>query len=201
MKITKIMLGAALALSTAACTMTDGAIATTTRAAPQAAGVLVGATAPSYSVQKLNVNVPRSLIVSESNSFVPSGDIVWRGDPYGDRYQQIEAILREGMGRGIKQMRGQQDVIVDIELTRFHSLTERTRYSVGGNHAIHFLMTVRDAKTGAVVQGPRLIKADLKGFGGEAAIQAERAGQTQKVRITDHLSRVIVQQLSAAPTA
>lgn len=29
------------------------------------------------------------LSVSESNSYYPNADVVWRGDPIGDRIQQI----------------------------------------------------------------------------------------------------------------
>jgi hypothetical protein len=38
--------------------------------------------------------------------------------------------------------------------------------------------------------------ADLDAFGGQQAINAEARGQTQKVRITDHLAEVIRQELS-----
>ncbi|SLN12963.1 hypothetical protein PSA7680_00231 [Pseudoruegeria aquimaris] len=154
-----------------------------------------------YNVVDLRVTVPRDLKVSEANSYYPRADIVWRGDAYGDRYQQVAAIFEEGMTRGAAAFKGSRDVIVDIRVTRFHSLTEKTRYTIGGTHSIKFEMTVRDAKTGEVIEGPRRVSADLDGYGGQRAIEAERAGQTQKVRITDHLAREIQRQLSVPASA
>ena len=37
-------------------------------------------------VKAIRVEVPRTLSVSEANSYYPSGDIVWREDPLGDRH-------------------------------------------------------------------------------------------------------------------
>jgi hypothetical protein len=151
---------------------------------------------PSFSVAQLNVVVPRSLEVSEANSFRPGGDIVWRGDPFGDRYEQIEAIFNAGMGQGVTELTGDRAVIVDIVVGRFHSVTERTRYTVGGVHSIRFDITVRDAETGEVIEPTRTVKADLEAYGGITAVRAEAAGQTQKVRVTEHLRRVIIYELT-----
>ncbi len=51
-------------------------------------------------VSEVNVNIPRTLKVSESNVYYPRGDIVWRGDPIGDRYEQIEAIFQSAAYNG-----------------------------------------------------------------------------------------------------
>jgi hypothetical protein len=40
------------------------------------------------------------------------------------------------------------------------------------------------------------VKADLEAYGGAAAVAADRAGQTQKRRITEHLARVFHDVLS-----
>lgn len=148
-----------------------------------------------YDVVGLKVAVPRDLTVSEQNVYYPTTDIVWRGEPQGDRYAQIQRIFEEGFGRGARSLNGARDVAVDVEVRRFHSLTERARYSVGGVHSIRFVLTVRDARTGEIVEGPRLVAADLAAFGGERALQADRAGQTQRVRLVDHLARVAVAEL------
>ncbi len=89
-------------------------------------------------------------------------------------------------------------VVVEIEVQRFHALTEKTRYSVGGIHSIEFTMTIRDPQTGAVIRGPREIKADLVGYGGSKALQAEARGLTQKYRITQHLAKVVRDEMSLA---
>jgi len=88
-------------------------------------------------------------------------------------------------------------VIVDVDVKRFHALTEKTRYTVGGVHSITFELTVRNPLTGDLLVPTREIQADLRGFGGSRAIQAEQAGMTQKVRITQHIANVIAQELSA----
>ena len=46
-----------------------------------------------YSIAAFDVLAPRTLEVSEANLYYPIADIVWRGDPFGDRYEQIEAIF------------------------------------------------------------------------------------------------------------
>ncbi len=158
-------------------------------------GGLPPPTVRDYDVIGLSVTVPRSLEVSEANVYYPGSDIVWRGDPPGDRYEQVRSIFETGMGRGIRALNGSRKVKVAVEVRRFHSVTEKARYSVGGVHSIRFVLTVFDASTGQVIEGPRLVSADLNAFGGEQAIAADRAGQTQKVRVTDHLARVIRQQL------
>lgn len=195
MKLFNITTGIALIMGLTAC----GSAGTVARYAPLTTDVVTSETVSiprDYNVVDIRVNVPETLEVSEANRYLPVADIVWRGDPYGNRYEQIEAIFETGMTRGAAQLTGSRDVIVDIEVIKFHSLTEKTRYSFGGVHNIKFSMTVRDAETGVVIEEPHIVSANLDGFGGKQAIEADRIGQTQKVRITDHLSRVIVQELS-----
>ncbi|WP_299626795.1 DUF6778 family protein [uncultured Tateyamaria sp.] len=147
-------------------------------------------------VEAITVRVPRSLKVSEANRFLPSGDIVWRDDPVGDRYQQVQAIFETALARGTAPLEGALPIALDIEVTRFHALTEKARYTTGGVHNISFFLTLRDPATGVMLSEPRHIRADLSGLGGRAALQAEARGQTQKVRITDHLAHVIRQELT-----
>ncbi len=149
-----------------------------------------------YSVADVRVTVPETLKVDESNKIFPIADIVWRGDPFGDRYKQIEAIFEEGMTRGAANLHGGRLVNVDIVVMRFHAMTERARFSIGGVHSITFTLTIRDAKTNEMIEAPRIVVADLNGFGGKRAIEAEHLGQTQKVRIIDHLANVIQNELS-----
>jgi hypothetical protein len=51
-----------------------------------------------------------------------------------------------------------------------------------------------------LLREPTVLKADLNAYGGQEAIDAELQGQTQKVRVTDHLSRVIATELRAPGT-
>ena len=149
-------------------------------------------------VQSVRVNVPRTLTVSEANRYYPGGDIVWREDPIGDRHAQVQKIFEDAMLTGVRGIEGgQTPVMLDIEVTRFHALTEKARYTVGGVHAVQFLMLLRDPETGEALGEPKFIKADLKAYGGEAAVRAERQGLTQKVRITNHLIEVIRLELTS----
>lgn len=195
MKTTKILLALMSAAILAGCTTVD--TASRNSAYDQGMAVPTMTAAQSVRVTDIKVDVPKSLEVSELNSYYPPGDIVWRGDPPGNRYQQVQAIFADGLTRGTADLNGEVPVVLDVTVERFHALTEKTRYTVGGIHSIRFRLAVRDARTGELVREPSVIKADLKGFGGQRAIEADQKGQTQKVRITDHLSRVIATELRA----
>lgn len=156
--------------------------------------------APLYTVADVQVAVPTSLRVSEANVFYPMADIVWRGDPMGNRHAQVGAILRDAAVQATGSMRGPREAVVQIELVRFHGVTEKTRYTVGGMHSMEFGLTVRDAATGAVIDGPRLVKAAVRASGGRAAIAEEQAGRTQKVVVTEELVRTLRRELSGTVT-
>ncbi|SDJ23959.1 DUF6778 family protein [Lutimaribacter saemankumensis] len=196
MKTVRILVALALGLGVTACASID----TATRNAPLESASALADDAPSaavrsISVQSYVVKVPRSLKVSEANSYYPMGDIVWREDPLGDRHQQIAAIFDESLSRATADMSGALPVTAEIVVKRFHALTEKTRYTIGGVHSIRFELILRDPETGIAIMPPREIRADLKGFGGSRAIEAEQKGITQKVRITQHLANVIRMEL------
>jgi hypothetical protein len=190
----RIVTALILALGLSACSSYD----LTTRNAPlDESGASVGTVTalPALQVVDTRIVVPRTLQVSEANSYYPMGDIVWRGDAYGDRHAQIEAILSESMRLAQNGHRGSTPAVVEITLQRFHSLTEKTRFSVGGVHSIRFDLTLRDPKTGAILAPTRTIRADLREYGGDRAMQAERQGMTQKLRVTRHLANVLRSEL------
>ncbi|MFD0858193.1 DUF6778 family protein [Roseovarius aquimarinus] len=183
----------ALALGVSACAATPENAVTraATMDAPQAPASMA------VNIKSVRVSVPEMLAVSEANSYYPAGDIVWRGDPAGDRHAQVAAIFQEAMTRGTQSMKSGVPAILDVQVQRFHAQTEKARYSVGGVHDMAFLVTLRDPASGAALSQPRRIKAALKGYGGSEAIAAEQRGETQKVRITEHLASVIQQELIA----
>ncbi|MEE9429157.1 MAG: DUF6778 family protein [Paracoccaceae bacterium] len=154
---------------------------------------------PSMRVIGVSVEVPETLVVSERNSIKPKADIVWREDPFGDRYGQVKTIVEDAINTGVAPLRGELPVRLQVELVRFHALTERTRFSIGGVHEIDFLLTVTNANTGEVVIPTYLVNSSLPGFGGEEALAAVRLGQTQKVRISSHIAAVIHSQLTGNP--
>jgi len=67
---------------------------------------------------------------------------------------------------------------------------------VGGVHSIKFDLTVRNPVTGAVIEPTRRINGDFAALGGYAALAADNEGQTQKVRITSHLSNLFLTELT-----
>ena len=159
-----------------------------TRNAPFAPATPV-AEAPiqNLSVVELRIDVPRTLTVSEANSLKPAADIVWREDPVGDRHAQVETILRDALAPMLQPRDGATPVIVALQLQRFHALTERARYTIGGSHEIEFTMTIANAETGEVLSGPRPVDLTFRAPGGQAALNEEAAGITQRVSITERL--------------
>lgn len=149
-----------------------------------------------FNVVDYEIKVPKSLKVSEANLFYPIADIVWRGDPLGDRKQQVGTIFQKSLMSALPKATGSRDVKAYIVVNRFHSLTEKTRYTVGGTHSISFYVTLQDVKTGEVLVNARKVKSDLKAFGGMRAIQAEAQGLDMKTRIHSHLTRVIAAELT-----
>lgn len=188
---TAIML--AIGLGVSACASVD----TASRNMPLETPQMLPA-APVVALADYNIKVSRSLRVSEANMYYPMGDIVWRGDAIGDRHEQVARIFQDSLTQVQQQnQEGALPVVVDIDLLRFHALTEKTRYTIGGVHSIHFNMTVRNPVTGDVIVPTYEVKADLRGYGGSKAIAAEQQGLTQKLRITHHLTNVIAQELAA----
>ncbi len=153
-----------------------------------------------WRVVAVDVRVPASLSVSEENTYAPNADIVWREDPYGkgSRYQQVDALMTDAAKRGAKVLHGGKPVKLVIVMQQFHALSEKARYGLenAGVHDITFTAQVFDARSGKPLSPPDLIKADLPAYVGKEALDAERRGLTQKVRITDHVSKVIKGWLS-----
>lgn len=139
------------------------------------------------------------LAVSEANTYYPQADVVWRGDPMGDRIAQIEALFTEAARRnldgGADVKNTGTPVAMDVTLVRFHGLTRRTQFSTGGVYNIVFDVVIRDAGTGAVIEPSRRVVANLDAWGGNTNAQLEEQGVTQKIRVTDFLTTVLADQL------
>lgn len=178
--------GLCVALGLSACMNVDTMRNVPVDVAPPTADPVV--VSPDWRVLDVRVNVPRDLLVSEANDYLPAADIVWTEDPKGDRHEQVRAILDEAITMGTSHLRGTHDVYIDVELRQFHALSEKARATVGGNHDIAFDYVVRDAQTGADIVGPERVVTRLKAFGGVSALAAVRRGETQKWRITQHLA-------------
>lgn len=152
-----------------------------------------------FDVDGVDITVPASLVVSEANLFFPNADIVWRADPLGDRYAQVKSVLEEGFAAGVAAMDSGPKAVVAIRLERFHALTEKARFSVGGVHDIVVVMMVKDASTGEVLEGPRRVEVAIRASGGDKAIAEDAAGNTQRVVIVAGLAEAIRRHLALVP--
>ena len=151
MTLTRMVSLTALMLLVAGC----ATIETPTRASSlDVAGLTPAVTVAqrSYALQDVQVIMPASLRISEGAGYYPNADVVWRGDPIGDRAQQITAMFETAGDRVSAGLTGDVPVIAVVTLLRFHGLTERTRYSVGGVYSIEFTLEIRNAQTGTVIE-------------------------------------------------
>lgn len=151
---------------------------------------------PSYRVTKVNVTVPSSLENTETNTYKPAVDIIWREDPLGNRHAQVDKIMTDALTSGTASLRGNRPVTLEVTVMKFHALTQRTRYTIGGTHHIVFAMQVLDSQTGDIVEPLRVIETEFEAYGGDKAIEAEAKGLTQKVRITKHLQHLIAYEVT-----
>ncbi len=201
MKAFKTLLTLGLALGLSACGQsevtraTSGGVSLATKDAPFE--VKQKAVAIPLNVTQVVVKVPTSLRVSEADTWYPLADVVWRGEPRGNRLVQVKAIFDEAAERGTADLKSGVAVVAEVEVMRFHCVTEKTRNTIGGTHALHFKLTIRDAATGAVLDGPRLVKADVKASGGSKAIAEDYAGRTQRVVVVERLAQVLHDELGS----
>ncbi len=148
-----------------------------------------------WRVEDVRISVPESLSVSEANLYLPPSDTVWREDPHGDRRAQVAAILDLAVSQAVVNLDGTEAVFLDVELRRFHALSQKARPTVGGQHTILFDVYIRDVATNVDLIDPLPIEIKLKAIGGQKAIEAEIRGETQKVRIKREITSVMKQYL------
>lgn len=144
-----------------------------------------------WHVHGVFVQVPESLTVSNANTYAPDADIVWHGEPPGDRRAQVAAILKEGISRGVAPLNGPRGVTIAVRLSHFHAVTPAAvARAPAAVHNIGYYIQVFDAETREPVTESEFVSADLEAYVGSAAVTAALQGQTQRVRIVDHLTRV-----------
>jgi len=153
-----------------------------------------------WRVREVRIALPEELTVSEENSYAPDADIVWHGEPFGDRRAQVTAIMHDGIRQGARGLRGRKAVALEVTLDEFHALTPKARANApSAVHNIAYVIRVVDARTGEELTTPEFIRADLSAFTGAAAVEAIIQGETQKVRITRHLKDVTAGWLGIGP--
>ena len=117
-----------------------------------------------WRLAKVDVRVPEALTATDRNSYVPRADIVWHGDPAGDRKAQVAAVVKAGVEQGLKPLKGRKSVIAAVTVTRFHAITPKAFYKAPKNtgvHSINFDLVISDARSGAVLSGPVAFSVDL----------------------------------------
>ncbi|MBT9382388.1 hypothetical protein KM176_00815 [Pseudooceanicola sp. CBS1P-1] len=144
-----------------------------------------------YDVRGVIVRVPRALSVAEGTGYYPLGDIVWHGDPPGDRHAQVQQIFLEAAEEAFARSNGGRPVVATLQVAYFHALSETARAWIGGWHSLRFEVTLTDPATGAVVVPAHLVSLQLRGYGGARARAAEARGETQRYRITRKLVDVL----------
>jgi hypothetical protein len=153
-----------------------------------------------WNVRRVQVIVPESLTVSDANTYAPNADIVWHGDLSGDRRKQVADILRQGLAAGATSLDGPRAVAISARLEHFHAVTPAAvARAPAAVHNIAYVIQVFDNQTGDPITQPERIEADLEAYVGSAAITAAIQGQTQRVRIIDHIANVTRGWLGAGP--
>lgn len=154
----------------------------------------------SWRVQSVRVVVPDSLTTTERNSLLPSADIIWHGDPVGNRREQVATLLENAISKGSKNLRGRQPVVLHVVLEEFHAVTPAAvARAPSAVHNIRYSIQVIDARTGKPITNPRKIAADLSANVGDVARRARRGGRTQKFRISNHIAAVTAGWLRVGP--
>ena len=153
-----------------------------------------------WRISKVDVIVPESLTTSDENSLAPNYDVVWHGDLPGDRKAQIAQLMEEGIRKGSTSLRGSKRVILRVVVAQFHAVTPAAvSRAPAAVHDIRYTIQAFDARTGKALNEPVLINADLSAYVGSQAVVAAQSGQTQKVRIRNHLARVTMGWLGTGP--
>lgn len=154
-----------------------------------------------WSLADVRVTVPSSLTVSEAKTLLPNADIVWREDPFGDRYAQVARIMDDAVTRGAQGLRGKRPVFIDVTVTRFHALTfeAEQRGQTWGVHNIKFTAQVTDARTGEVLIPATPIRAELPALSGQEMRDARKKGVTQKSMISNHVAKTVAGWLAIGP--
>lgn len=194
MSKTKILLAVAAATFLGACNQVATTRNAPIEALPKSNVVSMGVKSSqsvAWRVEKVRVSVPDTLSVSEANLYLPKSDIVWREDPHGDRRVQVRNIIDLAVSQAALGMDGGEPVYLDIELKRFHALSQKARATVGGQHTVQFVVSVKDVATNMVLIEPFPVEIKLKAYGGQKAINAEMRGETQKVRISREITNVM----------
>lgn len=153
-----------------------------------------------WRVSDVIVTVPAAASTTEMNTFAPSADIVWHGEPVGDRKAQVARLMEEGILRGTQGLRGPRAITITAVVDRFHGVTPRAvMRAPTAVHSISYTIQVFDSNTGEQVTKIIPVRADIEALVGPAAITAAMQGQDQRARIVNHIAAVTAGMFSIGP--
>ena len=149
--------------------------------------------AQNWKVTRVDVNIPTNLTVSEDNVLIPNGDITWWETMGPPRRDVVRGILQEGVAAGASKLNGQQAVVLNIELVRFHGMspTAQATLNFSGVHNVRFYATVVDAATGAALTEKTLIEADTAAALGNQLSQNRANGITETARVKNTIANTV----------
>lgn len=154
-----------------------------------------------YVIKDVQVTVPQMLQVSEIKDDRVA-DIVWQGEPMGNRHRQVSAMLSDAMQLVAAEMTDGPDVIVRIDVTRFYAGGEvprsvgKPRPKGGSTSSVYFTLSVIDEVTGEVLESPRAIVADISAGRAARAVGRTPRGGPARDDVIAALAQVLRRELS-----
>ena len=156
--------------------------------------------ARSWRVTDVSVVVPASLTTTEQNTLAPNADIVWHGEPKGDRRAQVARIVEDGLRLGSRDLRGRTSVVLQAQLNHFHGVTPvAINQAPAAVHNISYILRVVNPATGETLFGPETIQADLPALTQSAAAVAAANGISERQRIVAHIAETTAGWLGIGP--
>lgn len=155
-----------------------------------------------WRISSVSVAVPETLRVSDANTLAPAADIVWHGDPPGDRRAQVKQIMTTAAQLATSSLRSGRNAQLNIVVREFHGVTPAAiARAPGAVHNIEFTAQVVDRATNEPLTAVMPIRADLAAIVGSEAYynQAALTGEDQKTRVTRHITQTIRGWLSVGP--
>ena len=153
-----------------------------------------------WRVSKINVIMPASLTWSDINTYAPNYDVVWHGDPAGNRIEQVKKIVYDSARTATSGMRGSVPVIMNLTVQQFHGVTPISLAEApAAVYNMQFEAQVVDARNGAALTPPTKIFADAPALVGEEGLRAIQFGPSQKEQVTTHLVAVFKGWLGIGP--
>jgi hypothetical protein len=153
-----------------------------------------------WRVADIVVVAPASLTTTEENSLAPNADIVWHGEPRGDRRLQAARIVEDGLRAGSAALNGRTPVRLQAQLNHFHGITPvALNQAPAAVHNISYILQVVSLSTGDTLFGPETIQADLPALTQSAAAVAAANGISERQRIVDHIAETTAGWLGIGP--